>query len=241
MYYEFGVRIAKTEKTVFMRGFDSIFETTDSPVHSHPFSEIHVILDGEVDFRFGGELKTVGAGGIIAIPQGVRHSVTKHLNRSFVFGLRENIGRVYENILPEQIIREFEGQIAKSRKDGNFSVISSYISFFCASFFPEEKVIARECTDQAFIIEDYFDTHYSDAKLSELSEILGLSEKQTARIVLKHTGNSFKEELRSRRVMAAQKLYEEGGMTLSKIAETVGYTSYSSLWKAMKKQNCENY
>lgn len=236
MYYELEVKIASGEKTIFLRDRMDIFETKDSPLHDHAFSEVHVILEGEVGFSFEKENITLCAGDIIVIPPKCNHAVTKNGNKSFVLGMRENVGRVMQSSVCEPVIRDFVRETKNSVKSGNFSVLSSYIAFFCAPFFRSEAVAVKECDDQGFIIEDFFNTRYADdAKLSELAQELRLSEKQTARLVAKHTGRSFKDELRYRKVVAAQTLADTSDMSMSEIADHVGYTSYSSLWKAMQK------
>lgn len=71
--------------------------------------------------------------------------------------------------------------------------------------------------------------------LSDLAARLYLSEKQTERLVLKHTGQTFKQKLSDTRVAMANVLIRETEMPLHKVAEYVGYSSYSGFWKALQK------
>jgi len=41
--------------------------------HTHPHEQIALILKGKMDFRLGGERRTIGPGGIVVIPSGVEH------------------------------------------------------------------------------------------------------------------------------------------------------------------------
>ena len=84
-------------------------------------------------------------------------------------------------------------------------------------------------------LPDAVDKFIMEFDPTKLEKALELSEKQTARLVAKHTGRSFKDELRYRKVVAAQTLADTSDMSMSEIADHVGYTSYSSLWKAMQK------
>jgi mannose-6-phosphate isomerase-like protein (cupin superfamily) len=46
------------------------------PVHSHPAQDEHFeVLDGELLFEIEGERRTVGAGGVLDLPRGLRHTV----------------------------------------------------------------------------------------------------------------------------------------------------------------------
>lgn len=46
------------------------------PVHSHPRQDEHFeILDGELTFEVEGERQVVGAGGLLDLPKGLRHTV----------------------------------------------------------------------------------------------------------------------------------------------------------------------
>jgi AraC-like DNA-binding protein len=99
----------------------------------------------------------------------------------------------------------------------------------------DEKLQAQPITDYAFLIYEFFSTNYSgDVKLADLADILHLSERQTERLVIEHTGKTFKEEITSMRMEMAQKLIS-AGMPLTEIAQYVGYKSYAGFYKAMKK------
>ena len=45
-----------------------------SPLHRHEFDEAFYVLEGELLFRLGDELVTVGAGGVAFAPGGVPHT-----------------------------------------------------------------------------------------------------------------------------------------------------------------------
>lgn len=44
--------------------------------HSHPYEQIVYILEGEVDFHVGAEVRRLGPGGLLVVPPGVEHYAT---------------------------------------------------------------------------------------------------------------------------------------------------------------------
>ena len=82
----------------------------------------------------------------------------------------------------------------------------------------------------------FFSNRYSeDVRLSDLAEAIHLSERQTERLVIEHTGRGFRDELTETRVKIARQRLADKNMTLGEIAGYVGYRSYAGFWKAMKK------
>ena len=59
-----------------------------------------------------------------------------------------------------------------------------------------------------------------------------LSLKQTERLIVEYTGNTFRKEMAQKRIEAAKHLISTENITLAEAAEQVGYHSYSGFWKA---------
>ena len=78
--------------------------------------------------------------------------------------------------------------------------------------------------------------HYADATLSDLAKALCLSEKQTERVVLKHTGKNFRRNITKKRIEVAKALLEKNELSKKEIAEYVGYNSYGGFFKALKSE-----
>jgi len=79
-----------------------------------------------------------------------------------------------------------------------------------------------------------------DITLDDVAQKLKLSPKQTARLIVESTGNSFRQEIPRLRIEAAQHLMESEDLTLEEVAELVGYSSYSSFWKAYHRYLTSN-
>ena len=65
-----------------------------------------------------------------------------------------------------------------------------------------------------------------------------MSEKQASRLIKKHMGATFSDVLSDYRLQAANRLlFGTPEMSLTEVAEFVGYRSYSGFWKAFKRYN----
>lgn len=87
----------------------------------------------------------------------------------------------------------------------------------------------------SIIIEEYFLYEYRTASLGELSNRLGLSERQTQRVIEKNYGSSFGEKKNEARMSAAAILLEDGALSLADVSERIGYSSREYFNAAFKK------
>ena len=68
-----------------------------------------------------------------------------------------------------------------------------------------------------------------------LADYLHVSVTHAHRLVQKHAGVTFTEELTLRRLKVANYLVKYKGMNLTEAAEAVGFGSYTGFWKARAK------
>lgn len=87
----------------------------------------------------------------------------------------------------------------------------------------------------SIIIEEYFLYEYRTASLKELSERLGLSPRQTQRIIEKYYGSTFGEKRTEARMSAAAVLLTDASVSLADISERLGYSSQEYFTSAFKK------
>ncbi len=86
------------------------------------------------------------------------------------------------------------------------------------------------------IVETYFSRNYKEnISLETLADILYLSTKQTARIIRKIYGKSFKECLTQTRLQIAKRLLTDTNIDIKDIAFNVGFQSYNGFYMAFKK------
>ena len=89
--------------------------------------------------------------------------------------------------------------------------------------------------DREFIIRDFICQSYRTPNaLTLLSERLHLSERQTQTVVEHLMGKNFKTLILEQKMTLAKFLIENTQYSLSKVAESVGYASYSSFFTAYR-------
>lgn len=217
--------------------FDGSASTTT--LHAHGYTEIHMVIRGKLALYAGDTVHTLSSGDILAIPQNTYHYCVQRDDdtQTTAFQVKKRIRGVKSAHVPQNFAEEFAKEIQSAKRHNRFDKVAIYISLFCGHFFDEKKVLAIESADDSLIINEFFSNHYSQQiSLQSLAQELNLSEKQTARMVKKHTGNTFLQELTRRRIHAANYLIQTTDMTMGEIAERVGFRSYSGFWKAYKKQ-----
>lgn len=87
----------------------------------------------------------------------------------------------------------------------------------------------------SIIIEEYFLYEYRTATLSELSGRLGLSERQTQRVIGSYYNSTFGEKRTQARMSAAEILLADGSLSLADVAERLGYSSQEYFTSAFKR------
>lgn len=86
-----------------------------------------------------------------------------------------------------------------------------------------------------FIIEEYFLYEYSSLSLEELSSRLGLSTRQTERLLKKHYGKTFLRKKTESRMSAAAILLMDTSKSITDVALILGYSSVEHFSNAFKK------
>lgn len=227
-----------TKKIFLQYGFYQ--HTGTQIIHTHSYTEIHAFL-GDATVTVDNKKYDIYKGTILLIPKGTYHTYTLSKGtRHSAFQIDMDADFAYYSVSPE-LLHEFFAEIKKSRETENYSRVSSYLSFLCSYFLSdEERKSTSKTTDYAFLINEFLSLKYiEDIKLSDLAEELCVSEKQAHRLVIKHTGNTFGAELTTRRMKAAEQLMKDGRFSLTEIAESVGYQTYSGFWKAYRRYKNE--
>lgn len=247
MNFKIGIKCGSKISNVFFK--DSFYYPSSeaSVFHVHNYSEIHVITGGEAHFRIGENLFSCEDKNLIIIPQKVFHSFasnnseTKHIG----FQIDCKINKFTAYSINHEFVSEFISEIENNRTSPDYIRISAYITMLCGYCGLGEKMQPAPITDYGYLIHEFLVNHYNeDLQLCDLARELCLSERQTERITLKYTGNSFSQALASTRINIAKQLIKNGEMSLSEISQHVGYRSYSGFYKAMKsfdKRTDNNY
>lgn len=207
-------------------------------LHRHCYPEIHWIMEGAARYQVGQQIMTLQAGAVLLIPARVFHccEACEGALRRIAFQTdapwstpekRQMSAAVMEGLLP--------GWPADDAYRGTVQ-LTALLHTLCALFHPGDRDYAVPIQDPSLIVEEFFSRRYHEpVTAADLAEALILSEKQTHRLVLRLTGNTFRRELTARRLEVAEQLLRTGEYTLSQIAEYVGYRSYSGFWKACRQ------
>lgn len=87
------------------------------------------------------------------------------------------------------------------------------------------------------LIDDYFEKNFTErAGKAALAQLLHLSERQLARILLEHYGMSFQQKLTRTRMDHATWLLRTTQKQIGEIAACVGYASEASFYQVFRKQ-----
>ena len=229
--------IISGHKVFLQDGFYScLFKS--STFHKHNYAEIHILTNQGTNFIIDGISYTLKNENLLLIPKGALHSYTstdigtKHI----AFQIDCDLTDIRMHHINIHIILQFLQEIEECKSSHNYSKIASYIALFYNYLSGEEKVSVIPARDYGFLINEFFSSRYNeDLHLCDLANYLHLSERQCERLVIEHTGKSFREKLIEIRMTITKELLKSSNMTLKEIAQYVGYKSYTGFWKAMKK------
>jgi YesN/AraC family two-component response regulator len=241
MYNELSVKIGPTEHKAFLQNGFFSQATKSTPLHKHTYAEIHIIAQGQAEYTIGDNIHSSRDGNLIIIPKNVFHAISKREDGTVctAFQIDCSVPSFLSSQLPQYMAQDFIAQIQKSQQTGDYGAVSAYISLFY-SFLQSEKLNICPIIDYSFLISEFFSRYYNqDLHLSDLADALHLSERQTERLVIKHTGNTFRSELSAIRIKVAKHLSKTTDMSLEEISRYVGYGSYAGFWKAMKRHETQ--
>lgn len=215
-----------------------------SPLHSHNYSEIHMIASGSVKFFIKDREYIMDSGSILIIPQKTYHQVSSSEPDVLhcAFQLEYEKASFHVQKITPQILSDLMTEINSAFKNNDYSRVSPYLSLVCSKL-----LVNKECaipnTDYGFLIYEFFSNHYNeDIRVSDLAKELSLSEKQTQRLVKKYIGKTFWQAVTDKRMAMADNIMKNSLLSKTNISQNVGYRSYGGFWKAYKKykeeENC---
>lgn len=205
--------------------------------HKHNYTEIHIIANGPAHYQVNNEKFVLNVDNTLIVPADHWHNIVQYDDtiRHVAFCVDYAVTDTSVHSLDSSLIDLFFDAIQKCKNTDNYCEVTAYISIILCEIFPNMKISAKPIIEPAFII-DYFLSHNYNrpVTLNELAHKLHLSEKQTGRLVYKHTGLPFKQAVISYRMSVAKQLQKTTNMSLAEIAEAVGYDSYNGFLKIYK-------
>lgn len=236
--YEMPLAVGNRSLTAFLQ--DGFFNTVENKVshHSHSNTELHLIVRGRTEYMVDGKYLQLGRGQMVVIPGGAFHGGWNPEPDTLRLAFQINLPVTALQVLkvPERETDGLYGAICEFKETGNAARMGLYLSLVCSHLCRDMELKPEPVTDRGFLISEFFCNNYAqDISLEDLADVLKVSQRQASRLVQKYTGRSFQEELAEHRIQAARRLMRETDMSMERIAEAVGYKSYSGFWKIMKK------
>ncbi|MBB2183868.1 helix-turn-helix transcriptional regulator [Lachnospiraceae bacterium MD1] len=153
----------------------------------------------------------------------------------FWFGQdQQNIHSIMQKIFSELELKYvgYMKQIEVLLQQLVISLIRNYVN-------PQEITTHNKFTDLSyskyFIIEEYFLYEYKSLSLDTLSDRLGLSTRQTERLIIRHYGKTFLQKRTEAKMSAAAILLMDPNKRISEIASDLGYSSVEHFSTAFRR------
>ena len=231
------------ERKIFLKGGFYPRASFSSPLHSHHYAEIHMVLEGEALLWVEGKTITLKAGQLLLIPAKLYHKVI-HMDQNTAhsaFGINFGSDEVVCKSMNLSTMKDFYDLLKENESPEVDAKLFSYVLLVCSILMDSFKIGVSEYIEEEFLIAEFFsENYYQDIQVSDLANALHLSEKQTQMLVKQYTGKTFKQELTSYRMKMADYLIQEANMSMQEVAEKVGFQSYSGFWKVYKAYKATN-
>ena len=223
-------------KVFLQHGFFSP-ELISPGIHTHNYTEIHAISGGEAEFTIEKRMLKLSSGEMLIIPKDIPHCISRRTSEAkhtaFQIDIKSN--EICVIACDSNIVKALSCEAQNALKSGRRDKISYLISALIADITNERQVLSS-ITDYNFLINEFFQRKYNEqVTLGDLAADIHTSERHAERLVKKYRGRTFGKELTATRIKTAIYLMNNTSMTLTEIAEYVGYRTYAGFWKALKQ------
>lgn len=230
--------------------------------HFHNSVEMYVCTKGKYCVYINGEKHTISAGEIAFVDRLTPHAAGSLVNDSpseVYFIIASNyylngIKWLEEESLPA-FVKEKEGfgrivdivkLAAESEDDMNEEMRRGFITLLFGLLKNYSGTIPRVASKNNELLVDvmtYINEHISeDITLDGLAKHFGYEKTYFSRVFNKFLGINLREYLNRYRIGEAQRMKQENpGMSMSKIAESCGFNSPNTYYRALKKYGDEKH
>ncbi|MBQ7349139.1 MAG: helix-turn-helix transcriptional regulator [Clostridia bacterium] len=205
------------------------------------FNELTFAIKGELIYTINNATVTVKAGDAVFLPEGsVRHrsstNAADYVSFNFT-GSAPNLPTHLENCLTGEIkllitlCDEIYAKYSewKSKISDATSLILKLLN---------EKLSSREENPVVLEIKRYIQSHLSKKLcLKDIADKVGYSPNYCDTLFRTHAGTSILNHVIERRIAEAKLLLTEGALSLTEIAEAVGFEDYNYFSRTFKKKS----
>ncbi len=126
----------------------------------------------------------------------------------------------------------------KNRVINGGEMLELFFKLFKTVFDKEKKITAKSCAENyvAFAVRYIKSNCHRDVTVSELTEILGVSQPYLFKIFKEFTGKSPKEFITDIKMKEAKRLLSETNLLISEVASSVGYADALAFSKCFSKK-----
>jgi len=237
----------KKRKFFLQTGFYRHHKYKNLDFHIHSYAEVHIFLGCSARFITTQKTYELSEGDVLIVPKETFHAYKmsgEEGSLHLTFQTDIPISEVKIKKFPAEYLHSFLSEASSMDQEdlsADHARVALYLTFICGHFTEKEHIYPMPVRDYAFILREYI-SYNADKNISleSLAEALCVSKKQAERLIQKHIGRTFLEELTDTRMkLAEQYRAMDENMPLTKIASLVGYQSYSGFYKAYKKYKQE--
>ena len=230
-----------------------------SVLHSHQFTELFYIIEGEGKFVFRDEtFSSVQRGDLIIIPPYTEHTEQSLPEKplkyyvlaidgiSFQLRYKQYFTQIFCNFRSNHFIKILFEQMhyeVRSHDYGSDTICQNLLEILTLKIMRSEKVCpvpvtATKMTKECAKIKEYLDANYAKhITLDTLTDLTHMNKYYISHSFAKYTGLSPIQYLNELRLEAACRLLEKTDFSISDIASATGFSSQSYFTQAFHKKH----
>lgn len=228
-----------------------------SVFHSHHFTEIFFVVNGEGNFLFRDKTYHIKTGDLVIIPPYMEHteqSIKGTPLEYYVIGVdgvsfqvadtQANV-QVFCNFSNKSLIADLLRQMlyeVRNPSYGSDKICQNLLEILLLRIIRHRHVIpvaltSTYMTKECARIKEYLDSNYSEhITLDMLTRLTHMNKYYMAHSFAKYTGKSPIQYLNQRRMEAACTLLKDTDYSIASISSTVGFSSQSYFTQAFRKK-----
>lgn len=228
-----------------------------SVLHTHHFTEIFFVVNGEGNFLFHDETHHIKAGDLVIVPPYMEHteqSIKGMPLEYYVIGVdgvsfqpadEKTCVQVFCNFNNKSLIEDLLSQMlyeVRNSSYGSDKICQNLLEILILRIARHQHVIpvpltSTYMTKECARIKEYLDIHYSEQiPLDTLTELTHMNKYYMAHSFAKYTGQSPIQYLNQRRMEAACTLLTDTDHSISSVSSSVGFSSQSYFTQAFRKK-----
>lgn len=228
-----------------------------SVFHTHHFTELFFVVNGEGNFLFHEEKHHIRTGDLVIIPPYMEHteqSIKGTPLEYYVIGVdgisfqpanKKTCVQVFCNFSNKSLIADLFAQMlyeVRNPSYGSDKICQDLLEILILRIVRYQHVIpvpitSTYMTKECARIKEYLDINYSEPiTLDTLTELTHMNKYYMAHSFAKYTGHSPIQYLNQRRMEAACTLLRDTDHSISSISSAVGFSSQSYFTQAFRKK-----